>query len=189
MNVRKIFAVIFACAIVMCSLTACGGSNTETTDNSETGVVAETTDETSSENNNTNESVDNDENDSEKLSADTASFTGTYSPKTIIDADGNQTAYDEYVKLAAAEQGYEEGTDEYDSFIASAETSYEFKDDGTVTATLGEETKEGTYEYDGSSTLNTTLSGVTTQYEYDSATNTLTATDTNTGMTVVMEAV
>lgn len=189
MKSRKIFAVLFACAIAMLSLSACGGSNTDTTENSETGVVAETTDETLTENESTDSTADNEsdeggENDGEN----SAVFSGVYAPDTITDSQGSQMAYADYVAETARSQGFEEGTDDYNSFIASVETTYVFNEDGTVTATVGEDEKNGTYEFDGTSSLTTNFDGVITEYEYDAENNTLTAADPTTGITLVMSA-
>lgn len=186
MKSRKIFAVLLACAIAMFSFTACGGSNKDATDPSETEAIAETSEESTTEGENiaANESEDN----SESAEA-SVSLTGEFSPETIKDASGSQITYDEYVAQAAAAQGYEEGSDDYNAFIASAKTTYAFADDGTVTATVGEKEKQGTYEYDGASSLTTDFDGVITQYEYDKENNTLTATDESTGITIIMSKV
>lgn len=183
MKTRKIFAVLFACAIITLSFSACGGSDTNTTESSEPETVAETTVENITEGKST--SSDETEAVSEEA-VQTGSFTGTYSPKTIADSEGSEISYEEYVAQAALQQGFEEGTDEYNAFIASANAVYTFNGDGTVTAAVGGEEKEGTYEYDGAASLTTTFDGVITEYQYDSDANTLTATDTATGITVVM---
>lgn len=178
MKAKKIFAVLCACAIAMFAFTACGGNNGENTES--TTAAASTTD---TADDNTTENADG------SSSSQSVSFTGTYSPETITDADGNEMTYDEYVAQAAVSQGYEEGTDEYNSFIASSEASYLFSDDGTVTAKMGDEENSGTYVFDGASSLTTTFDGVDTVYTYDADKETLTASDADSGITIVMTKV
>lgn len=177
MKVKKILAVICVCAVAMFTFTACGGVDNETTES--TTAEASTTETV---NDNTAE------NNSETIEINSASFTGTYAPSMIVDADGTEMTYDEYVSQAAAAQGYEEGSDEYTSFTDSAKASYVFSSDNTVKATMGDEEKDGTFQFDGSSVLTTSFDGVNTEYTYDSAENTLTAKDPDTGITVVLAA-
>lgn len=97
--------------------------------------------------------------------------------------------YEEYVSQAAIAQGFEEGSEDYNFFVSSSEAKYVFNDDGTVTASMGEKENSGTYVFDGDSVLTTTFDGVETQYTYDKAQNTLTATDSDTGITIVLSIV
>lgn len=176
MKAKKIFAVICACAIAMFAFTACGSSDNKTTET--TTAEASTTDTT---NENTTENITESDNNTEAVS-----FTGTYAPETITDSEGSEMTYDDYVAQAAIAQGYEEGTDDYDSFVASNKATYVFNEDGTVTATMGEDENNGTYEFDGDTTITTTFDGVSTEYKYDADKNTLTATDSDSGITIVM---
>lgn len=176
MKAKKIFAVLCACAIAMFAFTACGSNDNETTE--ATTAEASTTDTTSE---NTTGIVGESDNTTE-----TVSFSGTYSPATITDSEGSEMTYDEYVSQAAIAQGYEEGSEDYDSFIASNKATYVFNEDGTVKATMGEEENNGTYEFDGDATVTTTFDGVSTEYKFDADKNTLTATDSDSGITIVM---
>lgn len=182
MKAKKIFAVLCACAIAMFAFTACSGNDTETTENTTelTSTEASTTDTTEDK---TAENI------SENNNADAASFTGTYSPKTVTDSEGTEMTYEEYVSQAAIAQGFEEGSEDYNSFVASNEAKYVFNGDGTVTASMGEKENSGTYVFDGDSALTTTFDGVETKYTYDKAQNTLTATDSDTGITIVLSIV
>lgn len=176
MKIKKIFAVLCVCAIAVFTFTACGGNNSETaeTDTAETSAADTVNDSTT-------ENVDGSSSETQ-----TVSFSGTYVPQSITDSEGNEMTYGEYVALAAETQGYEEGTDEYDSFVASNDVSYLFADGGTVTAKMGENENSGTYVFDGSSSLTTTFSGVDTNYAYDAENDTLTASDADSGITIVM---
>ena len=181
MKAKKIFAVLCACAIAMFAFTGCSCNDTETTEN--------TTEITSTEASTTDTTEDKTAENISESNADEASFTGTYSPKTVTDSEGTEMTYEEYVSQAAIAQGFEEGSEDYNSFVSSSEAKYVFNDDGTVTASMGDQENSGTYVFDGDSVLTTTFDGVETQYTYDKAQNTLTATDPDTGITIVLSIV
>ncbi len=185
MKAKKIFAVLCACAIAMFAFTGCSGNDTETTEN----TTENTTEITSTEASTTDTTEDKTAENISESNADSASFTGTYSPKTVTDSEGTEMTYEEYVSQAAIAQGFEEGSEDYNSFVSSSEAKYVFNDDGTVTASMGEKENSGTYVFDGDSVLTTTFDGVETRYTYDKAQNTLTATDYDTGITIVLSIV
>jgi len=89
MKAKKIFAVLCACAIAMFAFTGCSGNDTGTTEN--------TTEITSTEASTTDTTEDKTAENISESNADSASFTGTYSPKTVTDSEGTEMTYEEYV--------------------------------------------------------------------------------------------
>ena len=119
---------------------------------------------------------------------------GTYVIGTITAADGTEMTMEDYLGAALVAQGIEEGSTEYDTAMGiamqAAEVTYTFNEDGTATVAAAGVEMAGTYTVEGTTvTITMDMEGsAPATMEYDSAANTLTATDATTGISTVMVA-
>lgn len=122
--------------------------------------------------------------------AEVTAPSGKYVPGTIIDAEGTEMSYEDYVAAGLVAAGYEEGSSEYELGMQAADLYYTFNEDGSVVGTAMGQDITGTYTVDGTTVTATfdVEGAAPLSMEYDSAADTLTVVDAATGITSVLVA-
>ena len=120
------------------------------------------------------DTADKTSNDSENSDDDTqvADITGEWVLDQIVDADGNSQTLEEY----CADKGVDS---------SGVDVTYTFSEDGTLVGAVGGVGVEGTYEFDGS-TVSCTISGTTSNFDYNADDDTISYSDENTGLSSVL---
>lgn len=120
------------------------------------------------------DTADKTSNDSENSDNDTqvADITGEWVLDQIVDADGNSQTLEEY----CADKGVDS---------SGVDVTYTFSEDGTLVGAVGGVGVEGTYEFDGS-TVSCTISGTTSNFDYNADDDTISYSDENTGLSSVL---
>ena len=120
------------------------------------------------------ETADKSSDDSENSDNDTqvADITGEWVLDLIVDADGNSQTLEEY----CADKGVDS---------SGVDVTYTFSEDGTLVGAVGGVGVEGTYEFDGS-TVSCTISGTTSNFDYNADDDTISYSDENTGLSSVL---
>lgn len=120
------------------------------------------------------DTADKSSNDSENSDDDTqvADITGEWVLDQIVDADGNSQTLEEY----CADKGVDS---------SGVDVTYTFSEDGTLVGAVGGVGVEGTYEFDGS-TVSCTISGTTSNFDYNADDDTISYSDENTGLSSVL---
>ena len=120
------------------------------------------------------DTADKSSDDSENSDNDTqvADITGEWVLDQIVDADGNSQTLEEY----CAAQGVDS---------SGVDVTYTFSEDGTLVGAVGGVGVEGTYEFDGS-TVSCTISGTTSNFDYNADDDTISYSDENTGLSSVL---
>lgn len=120
------------------------------------------------------DTADKSSDDSENSDDDTqvADITGEWVLDQIVDADGNSQTLEEY----CAAQGVDS---------SGVDVTYTFSEDGTLVGAVGGVGVEGTYEFDGS-TVSCTISGTTSNFDYNADDDTISYSDENTGLSSVL---
>lgn len=116
-----------------------------------------------------NDSENSDENSDDTQVAD---ITGEWVLDQIVDADGNSQTLEEY----CADKGVDS---------SGVDVTYTFSEDGTLVGAVGGVGVEGTYEFDGS-TVSCTISGTTSNFDYNADDDTISYSDENTGLSSVL---
>ena len=101
-----------------------------------------------------------------------ADITGEWVLDQIVDADGNSQTLEEY----CADKGVDS---------SGVDVTYTFSEDGTLVGAVGGVGVEGTYEFDGS-TVSCTISGTTSNFDYNADDDTISYSDENTGLSSVL---
>lgn len=101
-----------------------------------------------------------------------ADITGEWVLDAIIDGDGNSQTLAEY----CADKGVDS---------SGVDVTYTFSEDGTLVGAVGGVGVEGTYEFDGS-TVSCTISGTTSNFDYNADDDTISYSDENTGLSSVL---
>lgn len=101
-----------------------------------------------------------------------ADITGEWVLDAIIDGDGNSQTLEEY----CADKGVDS---------SGVDVTYTFSEDGTLVGAVGGVGVEGTYEFDGS-TVSCTISGTTSNFDYNADDDTISYSDENTGLSSVL---
>lgn len=99
-------------------------------------------------------------------------ITGEWVLDQIVDADGNSQTLEEY----CADKGVDS---------SGVDVTYTFSEDGTLVGAVGGVGVEGTYEFDGS-TVSCTISGTTSNFDYNADDDTISYSDENTGLSSVL---
>lgn len=120
------------------------------------------------------DTADKTSDDSENSDGDTqvADITGEWVLDAIIDGDGNSQTLEEY----CADKGVDS---------SGVDVTYTFSEDGTLVGAVGGVGVEGTYEFDGS-TVSCTISGTTSNFDYNADDDTISYSDENTGLSSVL---
>lgn len=120
------------------------------------------------------DTADKSSDDSENSDDDTqvADITGEWVLDQIVDADGNSQTLEEY----CADKGVDS---------SGVDVTYTFSEDGTLVGAVGGVGVEGTYEFDGS-TVSCTISGTTSNFDYNADDDTISYSDENTGLSSVL---
>lgn len=120
------------------------------------------------------DTADKTSDDSENSDDDTqvADITGEWVLDAIIDGDGNSQTLEEY----CADKGVDS---------SGVDVTYTFSEDGTLVGAVGGVGVEGTYEFDGS-TVSCTISGTTSNFDYNADDDTISYSDENTGLSSVL---
>lgn len=120
------------------------------------------------------DTADKTSDDSENSDNDTqvADITGEWVLDQIVDADGNSQTLEEY----CADKGVDS---------SGVDVTYTFSEDGTLVGAVGGVGVEGTYEFDGS-TVSCTISGTTSNFDYNADDDTISYSDENTGLSSVL---
>lgn len=120
------------------------------------------------------DTADKTSDDSENSDDDTqvADITGEWVLDQIVDADGNSQTLEEY----CADKGVDS---------SGVDVTYTFSEDGTLVGAVGGVGVEGTYEFDGS-TVSCTISGTTSNFDYNADDDTISYSDENTGLSSVL---
>lgn len=120
------------------------------------------------------DTADKSSDDSENSDDDTqvADITGEWVLDQIVDADGNSQTLEEY----CADKGVDS---------SGIDVTYTFSEDGTLVGAVGGVGVEGTYEFDGS-TVSCTISGTTSNFDYNADDDTISYSDENTGLSSVL---
>ena len=120
------------------------------------------------------DTADKTSDDSENSDDDTqvADITGEWVLDQIVDADGNSQTLKEY----CADKGVDS---------SGVDVTYTFSEDGTLVGAVGGVGVEGTYEFDGS-TVSCTISGTTSNFDYNADDDTISYSDENTGLSSVL---
>lgn len=120
------------------------------------------------------DTADKSSDDSKNSDDDTqvADITGEWVLDQIVDADGNSQTLEEY----CADKGVDS---------SGVDVTYTFSEDGTLVGAVGGVGVEGTYEFDGS-TVSCTISGTTSNFDYNADDDTISYSDENTGLSSVL---
>lgn len=120
------------------------------------------------------DTADKTSDDSENSDDDTqvADITGEWVLDAIIDSEGNSQTLEEY----CADKGVDS---------SGVDVTYTFSEDGTLVGAVGGVGVEGTYEFDGS-TVSCTISGTTSNFDYNADDDTISYSDENTGLSSVL---
>lgn len=120
------------------------------------------------------DTADKSSNDSENSDDDTqvADITGEWVLDQIVDADGNSQTLEEYCAAKGVDS-------------SGVDVTYTFSEDGTLVGAVGGVGVEGTYEFDGS-TVSCTISGTTSNFDYNADDDTISYSDENTGLSSVL---
>lgn len=120
------------------------------------------------------DTADKTSDDSENSDDDTqvADITGEWVLDQIVGADGNSQTLEEY----CADKGVDS---------SGVDVTYTFSEDGTLVGAVGGVGVEGTYEFDGS-TVSCTISGTTSNFDYNADDDTISYSDENTGLSSVL---
>lgn len=120
------------------------------------------------------DTADKSSDDSENSDDDTqvTDITGEWVLDQIVDADGNSQTLEEY----CADKGVDS---------SGVDVTYTFSEDGTLVGAVGGVGVEGTYEFDGS-TVSCTISGTTSNFDYNADDDTISYSDENTGLSSVL---
>lgn len=101
-----------------------------------------------------------------------ADITGEWVLDQIVDADGNSQTLEEYCAAKGVDS-------------SGVDVTYTFSEDGTLVGAVGGVGVEGTYEFDGS-TVSCTISGTTSNFDYNADDDTISYSDENTGLSSVL---
>lgn len=120
------------------------------------------------------DTADKTSDDSENSDDDTqvADITGEWVLDQIVDADGNSQTSEEYCAAKGVDS-------------SGVDVTYTFSEDGTLVGAVGGVGVEGTYEFDGS-TVSCTISGTTSNFDYNADDDTISYSDENTGLSSVL---
>lgn len=120
------------------------------------------------------DTADKTSDDSENSDDDTqvADITGEWVLDQIVDADGNSQTLEEYCAAKGVDS-------------SGVDVTYTFSEDGTLVGAVGGVGVEGTYEFDGS-TVSCTISGTTSNFDYNANDDTISYSDENTGLSSVL---
>lgn len=120
------------------------------------------------------DTADKTSDDSENSDDDTqvADITGEWVLDQIVDADGNSQTLEEYCAAKGVDS-------------SGVDVTYTFSEDGTLVGAVGGVGVEGTYEFDGS-TVSCTISGTTSNFDYNADDDTISYSDENTGLSSVL---
>lgn len=99
-------------------------------------------------------------------------ITGEWVLDQIVDADGNSQTLEEY----CADKGVDS---------SGVDVTYTFSEDGTLVGAVGGVGVEGTYEFDGEQVA-CTISGTTSNFDYNADDDTISYSDENTGLSSVL---
>nr|WP_300408478.1 DUF4923 family protein [uncultured Ruminococcus sp.] len=101
-----------------------------------------------------------------------ADITGEWVLDAIIDSEGNSQTLEEY----CANKGVDS---------SGVDVTYTFSEDGTLVGAVGGVGVEGTYEFDGEQVA-CTISGTTSNFDYNADDDTISYSDENTGLSSVL---
>lgn len=120
------------------------------------------------------DTADKSSDDSKNSDDDTqvADITGEWVLDQIVDADGNSQTLEEYCAAKGVDS-------------SGVDVTYTFSEDGTLVGAVGGVGVEGTYEFDGS-TVSCTISGTTSNFDYNADDDTISYSDENTGLSSVL---
>lgn len=120
------------------------------------------------------DTADKSSDDSENSDDDTqvADITGEWVLDQIVDANGNSQTLEEYCAAKGVDS-------------SGVDVTYTFSEDGTLVGAVGGVGVEGTYEFDGS-TVSCTISGTTSNFDYNADDDTISYSDENTGLSSVL---
>lgn len=120
------------------------------------------------------DTADKTSDDSENSDDDTqvADITGEWVLDAIIDSEGNSQTLEEYCAAKGVDS-------------SGVDVTYTFSEDGTLVGAVGGVGVEGTYEFDGS-TVSCTISGTTSNFDYNADDDTISYSDENTGLSSVL---
>ena len=118
----------------------------------------------------TADKTSNDSEDSDDV--EEVDITGEWVLDQIVDADGNSQTLEEY----CADKGVDS---------SGVDVTYTFSEDGTLVGAVGGVGVEGTYEFDGEQVA-CTISGTTSNFDYNADDDTISYSDENTGLSSVL---
>lgn len=161
-SIKGLVLLLALCLVGSFAMYGCG-SDDKSSSKAESSA-SDTADKTSNDSENSDENSDND--------TQVADITGEWVLDAIIDGDGNSQTLEEY----CADKGVDS---------SGVDVTYTFSEDGTLVGAVGGVGVEGTYEFDGS-TVSCTISGTTSNFDYNADDDTISYSDENTGLSSVL---
>ena len=161
-SIKGLVLLLALCLVGSFAMYGCGSDDKSSS--KATSSASDTADKISDDSKNSDENRDDD--------TQLADITGEWVLDQIVDADGNSQTLEEY----CAAQGVDS---------SGVDVTYTFSEDGTLVGAVGGVGVEGTYEFDGS-TVSCTISGTTSNFDYNADDDTISKSDENTGLSSVL---
>lgn len=159
-SIKGLVLLLALCLVGSFAMYGCGSDDKSSSKSSDSSV---------------SDSADKDSADTDDSASDDtqeADITGEWVLDQIVDGEGNSQSLEEY----CAAQGVDsQGVD----------VTYTFSEDGTLVGAVGGVGVEGTYEFDGS-TVSCTISGTTSNFDYNADDDTISYSDENTGLSSIL---
>lgn len=157
-SIKGLVLLLALCLVGSFAMYGCGSDDKSSS--KATSSASDTADKTSDDSKNSDDDTQ------------VADITGEWVLDQIVDADGNSQTLEEY----CADKGVDS---------SGVDVTYTFSEDGTLVGAVGGVGVEGTYEFDGS-TVSCTISGTTSNFDYNADDDTISYSDENTGLSSVL---
>lgn len=161
-SIKGLVLLLALCLVGSFAMYGCGSDDKSSS--KADSSASDTADKTSDDSENSDENSDND--------TQVADITGEWVLDQIVDADGNSQTLEEY----CADKGVDS---------SGVDVTYTFSEDGTLVGAVGGVGVEGTYEFDGEQVA-CTISGTTSNFDYNADDDTISYSDENTGLSSVL---
>ncbi len=161
-SIKGLVLLLALCLVGSFAMYGCGSDDKSSS--KADSSASDTADKSSDDSKNSDENSDDD--------TQVADITGEWVLDQIVDADGNSQTLEEY----CADKGVDS---------SGVDVTYTFSEDGTLVGAVGGVGVEGTYEFDGS-TVSCTISGTTSNFDYNADDDTISYSDENTGLSSVL---
>lgn len=160
-SIKGLVLLLALCLVGSFAMYGCGSDDKSSS--KAASSASDTADKSSKDSENSDENSDD---------TQVADITGEWVLDQIVDADGNSQTLEEYCAAKGVDS-------------SGVDVTYTFSEDGTLVGAVGGVGVEGTYEFDGS-TVSCTISGTTSNFDYNADDDTISYSDENTGLSSVL---